>query len=122
MDRYAARHRQRNRLHYYALLRKIFSYRYDSTQASFSRCTGGEKGTDAASVHSGYRIYSTYRRTASGEYTGDLKVVRIADAKVIYPFDGAAIIGPFPIAQAARDAAAQLGATLVVGDLQNPEP
>lgn len=80
------------------------------------------KGTDAASVHSGYRIYSTYRRTASGEYTGDLKVVRIADAKVIYPFDGAAIIGPFPIAQAARDAAAQLGATLVVGDLQNPEP
>lgn len=82
----------------------------------------GRRSADAASTHSGYRIYPTYRRTASGEYTGDLKVVRVADAKLIYPFDGAAVIGPFPVAQAARDAAAQLGATLVDADLQNPEP
>ena len=80
------------------------------------------EGAGAGPADAGYRIYSTYRRTASGQYTGDLKVVRVEDAKLIYPFDGAPVIGPFPVAQAAREAAEKLGAALVDADLRNPEP
>ncbi|MBW0446511.1 hypothetical protein EN871_05820 [bacterium M00.F.Ca.ET.228.01.1.1] len=69
-----------------------------------------------------YRIYPTYRRTATGTFTGDLKVVRTTDDRVIFPYDGAPVIGPFETALEAREAAARKGAELVQADLLNPEP
>jgi hypothetical protein len=68
-----------------------------------------------------YRIYLTYRRTATGKFTGDLKVVRTTDDRLIFPYDGAPVIGPFDTALEAREAAARKGAEVVAADLLNPE-
>jgi hypothetical protein len=87
----------------------------------FNETPDGRSEAAAAPAAAGYRIYSTYRRNGCGEYTGDLKVVRVPDGRMIYPFDGAPGIGPYPVAQAAREAAAELGAKLVEADRQNPE-
>ncbi|ALE57372.1 hypothetical protein AC233_23080 [Burkholderia sp. HB1] len=76
----------------------------------------------APTTASDYRIYPTYRRTATGTFTGDLKVVRTTDDRVIFPYDGAPMIGPFETALEAREAAARKGAELVAADLLNPEP
>ncbi|MBT2789875.1 MULTISPECIES: DUF6723 family protein [Paraburkholderia] len=70
---------------------------------------------------SDYRIYPTYRRTVTGTFTGDLKVVRITDDRLIFPYDGAPMIGPFETALEAREAAARKGAEVVAADLLNPE-
>ncbi|WP_251031796.1 DUF6723 family protein [Paraburkholderia strydomiana] len=69
----------------------------------------------------GYRIYATYRRTPTGAYLGELKVVRISDDRLVYPFDGAPTIGPFQDASAAREAAMSKGKEVVEEDLRNPE-
>lgn len=70
---------------------------------------------------SDYRIYATYRRTGSGAFIGDLKVVRTTDNKVLYPFDGAPTIGPFETASEAREAAQLQGDQMVALDLVCPE-
>ena len=70
---------------------------------------------------SDYRIYPTYRRTVIGTFTGDLKVVRTTDDRLIFPYDGAPMIGPFETALEAREAAARKGAEVVAADLLNPE-
>jgi hypothetical protein len=70
----------------------------------------------------GYRIYASYRRTASGEFFGVLKVVRTRDARLVFPFEGAPDIGPYAIALEAREAAHRLGETIVSGDQATPEP
>ena len=75
-----------------------------------------------ATSASDYRIYPTYRRTATGTSTGDLKVVRTTDDRLIFPYDGAPMIGPFDTALEAREAAARKGAEVVAADLLNPEP
>ena len=72
-------------------------------------------------AESDYRIYPTYRRTVTGTFTGDLKVVRTTDDRVIFPYDGAPMIGPFDTALEAREAAARKGAEVVAADLLNPE-
>ncbi|RKT14267.1 hypothetical protein B0G69_7510 [Paraburkholderia sp. RAU2J] len=42
-----------------------------------------------------YRIYATYRRTGSGAFMGELKVVRTLDDRLLFPFD-AACVQPVP--------------------------
>jgi hypothetical protein len=50
-----------------------------------------------------------------------LKVVRLTDRRVLFPFEGCPEIGPFPDRQSAVDAAQQYGEQLALGDLQIPE-
>jgi hypothetical protein len=68
-----------------------------------------------------YRVYATYRRTSSGTFMGDLKVVRTTDSRILFPFDGAPAIGPFEVAPDASAAAKFKGAEIVAADLANPE-
>ncbi|MFM0394880.1 DUF6723 family protein [Paraburkholderia phytofirmans] len=70
---------------------------------------------------SDYRIYAAYRRTGSGAFIGELKVVRITDNKVLYAFDGAPTIGPFETASDAREAAQLQGDQMVALDLVCPK-
>jgi hypothetical protein len=78
--------------------------------------------TDATtSADSGYRIYPGYQRTPAGGYVGTLKVVRLRDSKLLYPFDGAPQIGPCSTASEARRAAERAGAAVVLADIRNPE-
>ncbi|PRX27497.1 hypothetical protein B0G75_1142 [Paraburkholderia sp. BL18I3N2] len=86
----------------------------------FSRAA--RRSPNAGSVHEAdYRIYATYRRTGSGAFIGDLKVVRTTDNKVLFPFDGAPTIGPFETASEAREAARLKGEQMVALDLVCPE-
>jgi hypothetical protein len=50
-----------------------------------------------------------------------LRVTRLSDKRVIYPFVGCADMPLFPDAQGARDYAEQYGASLVDGDIAVPE-
>jgi hypothetical protein len=50
-----------------------------------------------------------------------LRVTRLSDKRVIYPFVGCADMPLFPDAQSARDYAEQYGASLVEGDIAVPE-
>jgi hypothetical protein len=68
-----------------------------------------------------YRIYAGYHRTCSGDFMGELKVVRTTDGKILFPFDGAPEIGPFQSAAEAREAARSKGDETVAADLSNPE-
>ncbi|MBC8642901.1 hypothetical protein IAG25_39680 [Caballeronia sp. EK] len=67
-----------------------------------------------------YAIYASYRPHLKG-FIGVLKVVRLTDARLLYPFDGADEIGPFSTQAAARAAAVQRGGDIVHGDLRTPE-
>ncbi|SAK91659.1 hypothetical protein AWB78_04945 [Caballeronia calidae] len=67
-----------------------------------------------------YMIYASYRPHI-GNFFGTLKVVRQTDSRLLYPFDGADDIGPFPSKDAAKAAAAKLGGEIVEADLQDPE-
>ncbi|WP_086972895.1 DUF6723 family protein [Caballeronia glebae] len=75
----------------------------------------------AAQSADDYAVYASYRPHVSGSFVGTLKVVRLTDAKLLYPFDGAAELGPFPTKDAAREAAVQRGEETVRADLQSPE-
>jgi len=70
----------------------------------------------------GYRIYPGYQRTPAGEYVGTLKVVRLRDSKLLYPFDGAAQIEPCSTGSEARRVAERVGGDVVLADIRNPEP
>ena len=72
-------------------------------------------------VRSDYRIYATYRRTVTGTFVVELKVIRTTDDKVLFPFDGAPGIGPFETPSQARDAAKFEGDRMVAADLVCPE-
>lgn len=52
---------------------------------------------------------------------GTLKVVRLTDARSLYPFDGAEEIGPFPKVAAAKGAALARGPDIIRADLESPE-
>ncbi|MGY6127091.1 DUF6723 family protein (plasmid) [Paraburkholderia strydomiana] len=70
----------------------------------------------------GYRIYPGYQRTPTGEYVGTLRVVRLRDSKLLYPFDGAAQIGPCSTGSEARQVAERVGGNVVLAVIRNPEP
>jgi hypothetical protein len=74
-----------------------------------------------SAIETDYRIYAGYHRTGSGDFVGELKVVRTTDGKVLFPFDGAPGIGPFQSAAEAREAARSKGEETIAADLSNPE-
>jgi hypothetical protein len=57
----------------------------------------------------------------SGRFYGSLKVVRMTDDRVLFPFPGASEVGPFIDRAEAIEAAQSLGRQIVAGDLLNPE-
>jgi hypothetical protein len=67
-----------------------------------------------------FRIYRS-NRGVPGQFYGTLKVVRLTDKRVLFPFGGCPEIGPFVDPQSAVDAAQRHGEQLASGDLQNPE-
>jgi hypothetical protein len=73
-----------------------------------------------ADIEDDYAVYASYRPSL-GRYIGTLTVVRLADARLLYPFDGADKIGPFDSMDAAREAAVELGEEIVRADLLSPE-
>jgi hypothetical protein len=56
-----------------------------------------------------------------GRYIGYLKIRRKTDGKVIYPFEGCTVPGPFTTAEDARNAARVLANELVDHDIARPE-
>lgn len=68
-----------------------------------------------------YKVYASYRPGASGRFVGTLKVVRLTDGRLLYPFDGAEDIGPFDSKEAAKHKALLRGSEVVQADLHAPE-
>jgi len=68
-----------------------------------------------------YRVYASYRPGTTGRFVGTLKVVRVTDGRLLFPFDGAEEIGPFETKEAARGAASRRGTEIVEADLHSPE-
>jgi hypothetical protein len=68
-----------------------------------------------------YAIYASYRPHVSGAFVGTLKVVRLTDGRLLYPFDGAEEIGPFTLKDDAKNAAQARGKEIVEADLRMPE-
>ncbi|CAM2159404.1 conserved protein of unknown function (plasmid) [Pararobbsia alpina] len=50
-----------------------------------------------------------------------VKIRRKTDGKVIFPFEGAAVVGPFSSAGEAREKGEQFARDLVYADIKNPE-
>ncbi|SAK85600.1 hypothetical protein AWB75_05710 [Caballeronia catudaia] len=68
-----------------------------------------------------FQIYASYRGSTASGFFGTLKVVRKTDGKLLFPFDGAASIGPFPTKAAAVAAALENGDAVVKADIARPE-
>lgn len=67
-----------------------------------------------------YLVTASARRTSSGTVP-TLKVVRITDKRVIFPFQGCADMPLFEEAADAKQFAEEYGQTLVDGDIAVPE-
>jgi hypothetical protein len=67
-----------------------------------------------------YNVAASSRRSTGGTVP-TLRIVRLSDKRVIYPFTGCADMPLFPDAQSAREYAEQYGASLVEGDIAVPE-
>ncbi len=68
-----------------------------------------------------FRIYASYRGSKTAGYLGTLKVVRVTDGRLLYPFDGADAIGLYSTKEEAIRAAQQRGEEIVSADLACPE-
>jgi hypothetical protein len=68
-----------------------------------------------------FAVYASYQVNAGGMFVGLLKVVRKTDSRLLFPFEGAAPIGPFRSRFEAVSAAEELGRKIVAGDLRSPE-
>lgn len=68
-----------------------------------------------------FQIYASYRGSNASGFFGTLKVVRKTDGRLLFPFDGADSIGPFPTKAAAVAAALERGDDVVRADLAHPE-
>ena len=66
-------------------------------------------------------IYASYRIDAAHLYLGTLKVVRKTDGRLLFPFDGAPVIGPYKTQHEAIAAAQALGCAIALADLKSPE-
>ncbi|QIE29729.1 DUF6723 family protein [Caballeronia sp. SBC2] len=73
------------------------------------------------STEDDFAIYASYQINAGGMFVGLLKVVRKTDSLLLFPFEGAAAIGPFRNKFEAIKAAEELGREIVAGDLRIPE-
>jgi hypothetical protein len=68
-----------------------------------------------------YRVYASYRITMGKIFFGALKVQRMTDKRILFPFEGCPDIGPFGDPDSATRAALELAQRLIAGDLQSPE-
>lgn len=68
-----------------------------------------------------FAIYASYQINAGGLFVGTLKVIRKTDGRMLFPFQGAPVLGPYPTRQEAREAAARHGEQIVQSDITNPE-
>jgi hypothetical protein len=93
------------------------SYSLDHSPLS----TGSDDSSSTSPVaYANYNVAASSRR-ATGGTMPTLRIVRLSDKRVIYPFTGCADMPLFPDAQSARDYAQRYGATLVEGDIAVPE-
>ncbi|WP_233860349.1 DUF6723 family protein [Paraburkholderia sp. HD33-4] len=67
-----------------------------------------------------YEVAASFRRTTVG-VVPTLKVIRLSDKRVIYPFDGCADMPVCKDPQSAKDFATAYGWKLVSGDIAVPE-
>lgn len=75
---------------------------------------------EALTGRANYQVAASSRRTSSGTVP-TLKVVRLSDDRVIYPFQGHADMPFFDSADAAQTYAENYGWQLVDGDIAVPE-
>jgi hypothetical protein len=68
-----------------------------------------------------YQIYASYRRGLGTTFFGTLKVQRTTDKRLLFPFDGCPVIGPFSESKSATQAAIELGEQIIESDLSTPE-
>ena len=66
-------------------------------------------------------IFASCLRLVDGRYAGALKVVRKRDHKVLFPFEGAPLIGPHETPEDARRAALEYGRQIALADRKAPE-
>ncbi|WP_086380550.1 DUF6723 family protein [Caballeronia sordidicola] len=57
----------------------------------------------------------------AGAYYGQLKVIRRAARRTLFPFEGAPTIGPFDLNTDAREAALLTAHKVIADDVANPE-
>jgi hypothetical protein len=69
-----------------------------------------------------YAAFVACDSTSDGRYIGRLKVIRKSDKRILFPFDGAPVIGPFEEQDDARRAATDLARRLIEADRAMPEP
>jgi hypothetical protein len=93
------------------------SYSLDRPRAG---ATLDSRPSEPAPASANYAVAASSRR-ATGGTMPTLRIVRISDKRVIYPFTGCADMPLFPDAQSARDYAERYGASLVKGDIAVPE-
>ncbi|WP_235024927.1 DUF6723 family protein [Caballeronia arvi] len=68
-----------------------------------------------------FHIYASYRGSKTAGFFGTLKVVRVTDGRLLYPFDGVDAIGRYSTKDEAIRAAQQRGEEIVSADLAYPE-
>jgi hypothetical protein len=74
-----------------------------------------------ASSEDDFDISTTSRLVGYRRFFGVLKVVRTTDGRVLFPFDGAPELGPYPTKLEAVAAAQVYGEHIVTSDLARPE-
>jgi hypothetical protein len=74
-----------------------------------------------AKSESDFEVSASTRLAGYRRFFGVLRVVRKTDGKVLFPFDGAAEIGPFATKIEALAGAQVHGEHIVGADLANPE-
>lgn len=89
------------------------------TYSSTARRQASQEGTDRTG-RANYNVAVSSRRTSSGSVP-TLKVTRLSDQRVIYPFQGHAMMPFFENSEAAEQYALTYGMKLVDGDIAVPE-
>jgi hypothetical protein len=79
------------------------------------------RGSGEAMHAEDFAVYASYQINAGGLFVGTLKVIRKTDGRMLFPFQGAPVLGPYPSRQEAREAAARHGDLIVQSDIVNPE-
>jgi hypothetical protein len=68
-----------------------------------------------------YEVVCGHCVNALGHYIGLLRIRRKTDGKIIYPFDGCEVPGPYATGAEARSAARTLADELLRLDIERPE-
>jgi hypothetical protein len=79
------------------------------------------RGSSESMSPEDFAVYASYQINAGGLFVGTLKVVRKTDGRMLFPFQGSPVLGPYPSREAAREAAVMHGEQIVASDIANPE-